>query len=122
MISLFSDILLTLAALGAGGYCLVLSRRLSRFTDLERGMGGAVAVLSVQVDDLTRALKQAQKTSNTSVARLDALNARAEEAAGRLDMLLAAMHDLPDPADVSAPKSRSVKRRRAGKASKQEAA
>ena len=53
---LIADIFLIAGALGAGFYCIVLSRRLSRFTDLENGVGGAVAILSQQVDDLTRAL------------------------------------------------------------------
>ena len=39
---LIADIFLIAGALGAGFYCIVLSRRLSRFTDLENGVGGAV--------------------------------------------------------------------------------
>ena len=50
---LIADILLVAGAFGAGFYCFILSRRLSRFTDLEKGVGGAVAVVSAQVDDLT---------------------------------------------------------------------
>ena len=49
---LIADILLIAGALGAGLYCIVLSRRLNRFTDLEKGVGGAIAVLSAQVDDM----------------------------------------------------------------------
>ncbi len=45
---LIADILLVAGALGAGLYCFVLSRRLRKFTDLEQGVGGAVAVLSSQ--------------------------------------------------------------------------
>ena len=56
---LIADIFLMAGALGAGFYCMVLSSRLRRFTDLEKGMGGAVAVLSVQVDDLQKALLRA---------------------------------------------------------------
>ena len=41
---LIADILLVAGALGAGLYCHVLARRLSRFNDLENGVGGAVAV------------------------------------------------------------------------------
>lgn len=48
----FADILLVAAASGAGIYCFVLSRRLTRLNDLENGFGSAVAVLSAQVDDL----------------------------------------------------------------------
>ncbi|HAW47377.1 MAG TPA: hypothetical protein DCX34_09090, partial [Roseovarius sp.] len=60
---LIADILLVAGALGAGLYCHVLARRLSRFNDLETGVGGAVAVLSAQVDDLTRTLRDAQNAA-----------------------------------------------------------
>jgi len=91
--------LLVVGALGAGFYCYVLSRRLRRFTDLEKGVGGAVAVLSSQVDDLTKTLNQAQSTAQSSVDRLDDVSARAEAAARHLELLVASLHDLPDPGD-----------------------
>jgi hypothetical protein len=93
---ILADILLAAGAFGAAAYCLVLSRRLSRFTRLEGGMGGAIAVLSAQVDDLTRALGKAQEAAGGSTARLEALTARAEAAASRLDVVLASLHDLPE--------------------------
>jgi len=37
-----ADILLAAGALSAAFYCFVLSRRLRRFTDLEKGVGGAI--------------------------------------------------------------------------------
>lgn len=92
---LIADILLVAGALGAGFYCFVLSRRLSRFTDLETGVGGAVAVLSAQVDDLTKTLNAAQGTAQTSAASLQALTDRAEDVAKRLELMVASMHDLP---------------------------
>jgi hypothetical protein len=91
-----ADILLVAGALGAGLYCHVLSRRLSRFTDLEQGVGGAVAVLSAQVDDLGKALKQAQSTASSSVKTLVDVNVRAETSARRLELLIASMHDVPN--------------------------
>ena len=57
---IIADILLISGAIGAGVYCLVLGRRLNKFNDLEKGVGGAVAVLSAQVDDLNRTLAAAQ--------------------------------------------------------------
>lgn len=93
--AIISDILLAAAALGAMFYCIVLSRRLSRFTDLEKGMGGAIAVLSAQVDDMTRMLKSAQGTASNSANSLGELTHRAEDAARRLELLVASMHDLP---------------------------
>ena len=92
---LIADILLAAGALGAGFYCFVLSRRLTRFTDLENGVGGAVAVLSAQVDDLTRTLAEAQKTAGESSESLADLTMRAEETAKRLELHLASMHGLP---------------------------
>lgn len=96
---LLADILLVAGALGAGLYCFVLARRLNRFNDAEHGMGGAVAVLSAQVDDLAKALAEAKETASTSKITLGELSDRAESAANRLELLVASMHDLPDPTD-----------------------
>ncbi len=95
---MISDILLVAGALGAAFYCFILARRLSRFNDLENGVGGAVAVLSAQVDDLTRTLKTAQAAAGESSASLEQLTDRAEAVAKRLELLVASMHDLPDAA------------------------
>ncbi|MBS0125741.1 hypothetical protein [Thetidibacter halocola] len=92
---LIADIFLVAGALGAGLYCFVLARRLTRFTDLENGVGGAVAVLSAQVDDLSKTLETAQKTASASSESLTELTARAEDVARRLELLVASMHDLP---------------------------
>lgn len=94
--TLIADIFLVAGALGAALYCFVLSRRLRRFTDLEKGVGGAVAVLSVQVDDLTEILNKAQTTAKTSVEQLDAVSARAEAAHRKLELSIASMHDVPE--------------------------
>ena len=100
---LFADILLAIAAVGAGVYCHVLSRRLSRLNDLEKGVGGAVAHLATQVDALNSALNTAQSTAKTSVGQLNDVNGRAEAAAKRLELLLASMHDLDKPSRVKSP-------------------
>lgn len=92
-----SDILLIAGAFGAGLYCIVLSRRLSRLSDLESGVGGAIAALSGQVDDMTRTMKSAQAETEISGASLCALTDRAELAAQRLELLVASLHDLPAP-------------------------
>lgn len=104
-----ADILLVAGALGAGFYCFVLSRRLTRFADLENGVGAAVAVLSAQVTDLQTALETAQKTAIHSGDSLDDLTHRAEDVAKRLELMVASMHDLPPvnshPASPPTPKS-----------------
>ncbi len=95
--TLIADALLIAGALGAGLYCFVLSARLRRFTDLEKGVGGAVAVLSAQVDDLNKSLSSAQRTADGSVQKLTDVSSRAETAAQRLELLVASLHDLQDP-------------------------
>lgn len=93
---LIADILLAAGALGAGFYCLVLSRRLKRFNDLEKGVGGAVAVLSSQVDDLNKSFATARQMTEGSSQALDQLTGRAEAVAQRLELMMASMHDMPD--------------------------
>lgn len=94
-----SDILLGAGAFGAAIYCYVLADRLRRFQTLESGMGGAIAVLSAQVDDMTRALDKARGAAGSSAAGLEALTLRAETVAARLELMVAAMHDLPEAGD-----------------------
>jgi hypothetical protein len=94
--NLVSDILMSLGAFGAAVYCFVLSARLKKFTTLESGMGGAIAVLSAQVDDMTKALDKARAAATGSANGLEGLTARAEAVAKRIELLLASMHDLPD--------------------------
>lgn len=98
-----ADILLVAGALGAGLYCFVLSRRLSRFTDLENGVGAAVAVLSAQVTDLQTTLETAQKTATHSSDSLEDLTSRAEDAAKRLELMVPSMHDLPPASPKAGP-------------------
>jgi hypothetical protein len=95
---MISDILLVAGSFGAAIYCYVLSTRLKKFTTLESGMGGAIAVLSAQVDDMTVALEKARGAANGSAESLEALTARGEAVARKLELLVASLHDLPDPA------------------------
>jgi hypothetical protein len=95
---LIADALLAAGALGAGLYCYVLALRLKKFQTLESGMGGAIAVLSAQVDDMTRALDRARGAAGGQAAQLETQTQRAEAAVRRIEMLLASLHDLPDPA------------------------
>lgn len=93
---LIADILLAAGAIGAGFYCFILGRRLNRFNDLEKGVGGAVAVLSAQVDDLTKTLAAAQTSAAQSAATLTELVNRAEDTSRKLELQMASLHDLPD--------------------------
>ncbi len=94
---MISDILLVAGSFGAAIYCYVLSTRLKKFTTLETGMGGAIAVLSAQVDDMTVALEKARQAANGSADSLEGLTARGEAVARKLELLVASLHDLPDP-------------------------
>lgn len=97
-----ADILMVAGTFGVAFYCYVLSARLKRFSTLESGMGGAIAVLSAQVDDMTRALARAQAAATGSAATLESLTLRAETAAARLEVMLASLHDLPERSDDDA--------------------
>ena len=98
---LIADMLLTAGALGAAFYCYMLGRRLKRFNSLEKGVGGAVAVLSSQVEDLQQTLEAAQSTAAASAETLTDLNVRAESISKRLELQMAALHDLPEQEDTN---------------------
>lgn len=100
---LIADILLVAGSFGAAVYCYVLAARLKRFTTLESGMGGAIAVLSAQVDEMTAALDKARGAANGSAESLAALTTRGEEVARRLELLVASLHDLPEPKPAARP-------------------
>lgn len=102
---LIADILLVCGTFGAMFYCFVLARRLARFNNFENGMGGAVAVLSVQVDSLTEALKTAQQSADASASTLTELNHKAESLASRLEILVASLHDVAEPVATTEPEN-----------------
>lgn len=108
---LVADILMIAGTFGVAVYCYVLAARLRKLSTLESGMGGAIAVLSVQVDDMNKALEKARQAANGSAATLEALTGRAEVAAARIEVLLATMHDLPDKAPATPPTENPADRR-----------
>ena len=101
---LIADILLATGAIGAGFYCFVLGRRLNRFNNLEKGVGGAVAVLSAQVDDLSKMLSAAQNAASVSTDTLSDLTTRAEQTSQRLELQMASLHDIPETVSQPDPK------------------
>lgn len=103
---ILTDMLLGTGAFGAAIYCYVLAARLRRFSTLEGGMGGAIAVLSAQVDDMTRALEAARTTAGGAAGHLETLTARAEAVAVRLELMVASMHDLPKGTGTAGPLER----------------
>lgn len=92
----FADIFLGAGALAAAFYCLMLSRKLSRLSGLDQDLGSAIAVLSKQVDEMTRVLSEAKSSAAASSDQLGAMTERAEDVANRLDIMLTALEDLPE--------------------------
>jgi hypothetical protein len=90
---LLADGLLIAAALTAAIYCRVLAGRLRRLSDLDRGVGAAIGALSARVEALQEAVAAARRVTGASVRDLGERTARAEVAAGRLELLLAALHE-----------------------------
>jgi hypothetical protein len=95
-----ADILMIAASLGAAGYCLLLSRRLSRLTSFDKGIGGAIAVMSQQVDEMKAALSDAKAGSDGAGHHLQDLVRQAREISGELEMMIAACHDFAEEAMV----------------------
>lgn len=93
-----SDILIIFASLGAMAYCMVLSRRLSRLTSFDKGLGGAIAVMSSQVDEMKAALKEAKSGSDGAGTQLNDLVHQAREISAELEMMIAACHDFAEEA------------------------
>ena len=96
-----ADILVILASLGAMGYCIVLSRRLNRLTSFDKGLGGAIAVMSSQVDEMKAALREAKAGSDGAGKQLYELVNQARDISTELEMMIAACHDFAEEAIVA---------------------
>lgn len=87
--ALLADGLLLLAALTAAAYCVVLSRRLSRLSGLDEGLGKAIVDLSERVDVMNAALADARGANESAARELRAALRDADDAATRLKALAA---------------------------------
>lgn len=94
ILGLISDVLLLAATCGMAIWCRMLSKRLRSFNDLDTGLGGTIATLTLQVDDLKASLAQATVQTIDRGASLDAATAQADDRIGRMEMLLASLDDL----------------------------
>ena len=99
-LSLYADFLMVAATAGAGIYCLILSRRLSRLTSFDKGIGGAIAVLSAQVDEMKAALSEARTGTDAACQQLEEQVRQAREISGELELMIAACHDFAEEAMV----------------------
>lgn len=93
---IIADIAIGSGALLAAAYCMLLSRRLRALTRLDGDVGRAIALLSSQVDQMTKALSNAEAGTAARAQSLSTQIAAAEQAARRLELLMAA--DRPQPA------------------------
>lgn len=100
-LSPIADLLMITASGAAGLYCLILSRRLSRLTSFDKGIGSAIAVLSAQVDDMKAALAEAKTGTDGAGAQLLDLVRQAREISGELELMIAACHDFAEQALVT---------------------
>ena len=89
--ALIADGLLLIAALSAAFYCRVLALRLRRLGDTDRGLGGVISTLNTQVEEMKSALGAVAAQSDKRTDDLSDLCLRADLAARRLDLLLAAL-------------------------------
>ncbi|MDO5605152.1 MAG: hypothetical protein Q4G25_08335 [Paracoccus sp. (in: a-proteobacteria)] len=72
-------------------WCHVLSRRLRRLNDLETGLGGAIAVMSAEIDRLDASVRRARAEAGAAAADLT----RAIERAAQEKAILALQAGLP---------------------------
>lgn len=98
MLDYVADGALILAALFAAAYCHNLSRRIKKLNGFDTGLGGAIAVLSSQVDGLKKAVAQAEASAHAASSGLQDTIKEAEDLAERLDVMIASMHDVAQPA------------------------
>lgn len=93
--AVIADVILIAGVFAAALYCATLARRLRGLSRLDSGLGAAITALSQQVDEMQVSLSAAKKVSGASARDLVDMTARAEIAAGRLELLLATLHE-PD--------------------------
>jgi uncharacterized protein (DUF1778 family) len=100
ILTFISDVLLVAATLGMALWCRVLSQRLKAFNDIDTGLGGTIAALSLQVDDLKASIASAAASAqgNDRSRILSAATEKADDRIGRMEMLLASLEDLEEEA------------------------
>lgn len=99
-LGLISDVLLLAATLGMAFYCRLLSGRLRAFNDLDNGIGGTIAALSLQVDEMKASIEAVHIETDGHSDRLRAQIMAADDRIGRLEVLLAGLEDIEAEAAV----------------------
>lgn len=85
---MIADGLLIAGALTAAFYCWILSSRVKGLTDLDDGLGSAIATLGRQVDELQSALKAVREDSASAKLELGEATQKAEDVSKRLNLLI----------------------------------
>ncbi|MGC1262162.1 MAG: hypothetical protein WA873_16000 [Jannaschia helgolandensis] len=100
ILTFISDVLLVAATLGMALWCRILCQRLKAFNDIDTGLGGTIAALSLQVDDLKASIASAAASAqgNDRSRILSAATEKADDRIGRMEMLLASLEDLEEEA------------------------
>ncbi len=88
-----ANILMIAGVFSAAFYCRTLSVRVQKLKDLDKGIGATIAALSQQVVGMSNALESTKALSGATTSSLSHSTARAEIAAGRLELLLAKVHE-----------------------------
>lgn len=80
------EIPILIGSVGLMIFCFVLARRLRRLNDLEVGLGGAIAVMSAEVDRLEQTIRAARQdaTNASEVLAEQIQHSRAERAHWKL--------------------------------------
>lgn len=99
-VTILADLLMIAASSGAAIYCLILSRRLSRLTSFDKGIGGAIAVLSAQVDEMKAAVADARAGADGVSLQLQDQMKQARDISRELELMIAACHDFAEEAMV----------------------
>lgn len=92
----FSDFLLGLGSFSAAFYCFVLGRKVRRYEKIDSDIRSAITCMSDQVSILSRALDRTRASAKMSTDEMLALTEKAERFTKRLELLIAALHDLPE--------------------------
>ena len=77
---------------------------------LDSGLGGAIATLSRQVDEMRRSLTEAKAVAGASTTELTGVTRRAEAAAERLELLIEALNERDTPRREPAARRQSAPR------------
>ncbi|MFV0302409.1 MAG: hypothetical protein ACK5IP_16330 [Paracoccus sp. (in: a-proteobacteria)] len=91
-------------------FCITLARRLRRLNDLEGGLGGAIAILTAEVDRLDQSIRQARQEAMTAGETLAVEVAKAQTERARWDLHLR-MREVVPPEPPRGLSSRLRKRR-----------